>query len=457
MENLKLPERQVPVYTNTGVIVAGGGVAGIAASVAAVRQGSKVTLIDDGGILGGTITKCLMPNIGGSAFPFIKGIFAEISDRLRQNGAIIHRDGRSSPCDLEAFREVLFDIVEKEGIELVLHTSVFEVVRQNNHLKGVFITNKSGIQAVTGEVIIDATGDGNVSSLAGESFAEGGDRQPMTVMFTLGNANAHRFATFIRDYPDKNEFTRTGSPLNVDVDKIDENHPMLSAWGFFHLIKQAREKGELELPHDNLAVSFLPLKGIVIVNATNVSDLNPLSPKDLTAAEIEARKQMISVYRFLKNNIPGFEETFINDSGSGIGIRESRRLIGEYVLTEEDVLNGGSFTDAIALNGGRISIHCADGKQTWIPLKDPYQIPYRCLQAKANDNLLVAGRCLSADHVAQGSMRNVSSSFATGQAAGTAAALAVKKGVLPKQLDIKLLQKALIDQGVVLTEGSSKG
>ena len=457
MESVKFPERQVPVFARTGVIIAGGGVAGLAAAVAAVRQGCKSVLIDDGGILGGTVTKCLMPNIGGSGNLFIKGIFAEIIDRLRERGAVIQNDGRSSPCDPEAFQSVLFEVVESEGIELLLHTSVFEVIRQNNRLEGVFITGKSGIQAITGEVVIDATGDANIAALAGESFAEDGEQQPMTVMFTLGNAGARRYAAFIRDYPDKNEFTRTGEPLHVDVENIDENHPMIGAWGFFNLIKQAREKGELYLDHDNLAVSFLPLKGVAVVNATNVSHRNPLNVKDLTAAEIEARKQMISVYHFLKKNIPGFEESFINDSGACIGIRESRRLIGEYVLTREDVLNGGTFPDAVALNGGRISIHGADGKQTWIPLKHPYQVPYRCLQARANDNLLVAGRCLSADHVAQGSMRNVSSSFATGQAAGTAAALSVIKQVSPRQLDVKLLQKALTDQGAVIKEKNNPG
>lgn len=450
MEKVKLPERQVPVMAETGVIVVGGGVAGLAAAVAAVRQGSRAILIDEGGILGGTVTKCLMPNFGGSAYPFIKGIFWEIGEQLRKRGAIIQNEERFSPCDPEAFRSVLFEMVEKEGIELLLHTQVFEVIRHDQHLDGVFVTCKAGIQAVTGEVVIDATGDGNVCYLAGESFAENGEKQPMTVMFTLGNAVARRFAEFIRDYPDKNEFTRTGSPLHIDLEKVDENRPVVGAWGFFNLIKKCREKGELELPHDNLAVSFLPLKGVAVVNATNVSRLDPLNPRDLTRAEIEARKQMISVYHFLKNNIPGFEASFINESGSCIGIRESRRLIGEYVLNEEDVLNGGTFPDAIALNGGRISIHGADGKQTWIPLKKPYQVPYRCLQARCNDNLLVAGRCLSADHVAQGSMRNVSSSFATGQAAGTAAAISVMKKVPPKHLDIKMLQKALIDQGAVL-------
>jgi hypothetical protein len=449
MDNLKLPERQVPVLAKTQVIVVGGGVAGIGAAVAAVRQGSKAILIDDGGILGGTVTKCLMPNFG-SKYVYIKGIYAEICDQLRERGAIIQGQDRTSPCDPEAFRSLLFEVIEKAGVELLLHTSVFDVSRQGKHLKGVFITNKSGIQAVTGEVVIDATGEANVASLAGESFAENGERQPMTVMFTVGNADARRFGYFIRDYPDKNEFTRTGSPMLIDPEKIDENHPVVGAWGFFNLIKKAQDKGELELPHENLAVSFLPLKGVAIVNATNVSHMDPLNPKDLTTAEIQARKQMVSVYRFLKNNIPGFEESYINDSGSCIGIRESRRLMGEYVLNKEDVLNGGTFPDSVALNGGRISIHGADGKQTWIPLKNPYQVPYRCLQAKVNDNLLVAGRCISADHVAQGSMRNVSSSFATGQAVGTAAALSVKNQINPKQLDIKLLQKALLAQGTLL-------
>lgn len=452
MEYLKLPEMQVPIYARTGVIVVGGGVAGLAAAISAVRQGCKAILIDDGGILGGTVTKCLMPSFGSLNFSIIKGIFAEICEMLQDRGAIIQNQGRSSPCDPEAFRSVVFEVVEKEGIELLLHTSVFGVKRQDNQLKGVFITNKSGIHAIVGDVVIDATGDANVAALAGESFVECGERQPMTLMFTLGNANARSFAAYVSNYPDKNEFTSTGNPLHLDVEHIDENHPQINAWGFFQLIKAAREKGELYLPHDNLAVIFLPLKGVVLVNATNVSHLNPLNIKDITTAEIEARKQMLSVHYFLKNNIPGFEETFINDSGSQIGIRESRQVIGEYILTKEDVLNGKSFQDAVVLNGGRISIHGADEKQTWIPLKRPYQIPYRCLQAKANDNLLVAGRCISADHIAQCSIRNVSCCFATGQAAGTAAALSINNNVKVKEQDVRLLQKALINQGAIISE-----
>jgi flavin-dependent dehydrogenase len=172
MDSLKLPERQVPIFARTQVIIVGGGVAGLAAAVAAVRQGCKAILIDEGGILGGTVTKCLMPNFGSSSYPFIKGIFAEIFDQLRQRGAIIQSEGRSSPIDPEAFRSILFEVVEKEGIELLLHTCVFDIIRQNKRLGGVFITNKSGIQAITGEVVIDASGDGNVAAMAGSGYSQ---------------------------------------------------------------------------------------------------------------------------------------------------------------------------------------------------------------------------------------------------------------------------------------------
>lgn len=450
MDFVKLPERQAPVYAASDVIVVGGGVAGLAAATAAVRQGCRTILIDEGGILGGTVTKCIMPSFGSLNFAVIKGLFAEVCEKLMQSGALIRNEGRSSPFDPEAFKTVVFDLAEKEGFELLLHTAVFDVIRQGDHLDGVFITGKAGIQAITGKVVIDASGDGDIAAMSGESFAENGERQPMSLMFTVGNADVRRFAAFVRDFPDKNEFTSMGNPLKFNVAEIDENHPQVNAWGFFNLIKEAREKGELYLPHDNMAVVFLPQKGVVFVNATNVSHLDPLSPRDLTQAEVESRKQMQSVYRFLKNRIPGFEDCFILSSGSVIGVRESRNVAGEYRLTRDDVLNGRTFPDAVALNGGRISVHNPGEKQTWIKLDRPYQIPYRCLQGRMYENLLIAGRCISVDHIAQASIRNVSCCFATGQAAGTAAALSVKNQVSPKKLEMKLLQTALLEQGVVL-------
>jgi hypothetical protein len=451
LDFVRLPEKRIPVYSKSEVVVVGGGVAGLSAAVAAVRQGCKTVLIDEGGILGGTITKCLMPSFGSLNFSIIKGLFAEVCEKLMEKGAIIRNEGRSSPFDPEAFKVVVFDLAEKEGFELLLHTRAFDVIKHDNKLKGVFITNKTGIQAVTGDVIIDASGDGDIAILAGEDSEENGERQPMSLMFMVGNAEVRRFAAFVRDYPDQNEFTSMGNPLHFDVNKINEDQPQVNAWGFFNSIKQAREKGELYLPHDNMAVIFLPLKGMVFVNATNVSHLNPLSAGDVTIAEIESRKQMQSVYHFLKNQIPGFEKTFIVNSGSSIGVRESRKIRGEYVLTKDDVLHGGSFSDAVALNGGRISVHESGEKQTWIKLDRPYQIPYRCLLAKMNENLLMAGRCISVDHIAQASIRNVSCCFATGQAAGTAAALSIKNRVNPKELDVKVLQKALIEQGAVIS------
>jgi hypothetical protein len=199
-----------------------------------------------------------------------------------------------------------------------------------------------------------------------------------------------------------------------------------------------------------MALIFLPMKGVVLVNATHIRHLDPLDAKDITAAEIEGRKQMLSVWRFLKKYIPGFEDCFIANSASHVGIRESRRLTGEYVLKLEDLQEGRSFTDAVVLHNGKASIHGPGEKQTFISFPNPYQIPYRCLQARANENLLVAGRCISADHVAHGAVRGMVCCFATGQAAGTAAALAVKHHVTPGELDVQVLRNALMDQGVHL-------
>ena len=452
MEFIRQPERQIPVYSKTEVIVVGGGPAGLSAAIAAVRQGCKTILIDDGGIIGGTITKCFMPSMGSVNFAIIKGFFAEFCGKLVERGDMIKIEKRSSPLNPEAFQAVAFDYVEKEGIDLLLHTKVVDVVRHDNTIDGVLIANKSGLQAVMGDVVVDASGDGDVAAMAGEAADTNGERQPMTLMFAVGGADAHRFAGFVRDYPDKNEFSSLGMPITSDIVEQIKDKVLASVWGFFGLIKKAREKGELYLPHESLAVIFLPMDGVVAVNATHVTKLNPLSAKDITLAEIESRKQMLSVHHFLKNNIPGFENTFLMSSASRIGVRESRRIICEYVLKQDDVMNGRSFHDAVALNGGGISIHGPGESHTWITLEHPYQIPYRCLLAKVNKNLLVAGRCLSADHVAHASIRNVPICFATGQAAGTAAALSVRNKVAPKDLDVKLLQDTLSSHGAVLTE-----
>jgi hypothetical protein len=199
-------------------------------------------------------------------------------------------------------------------------------------------------------------------------------------------------------------------------------------------------------------IAFLPTKGTAEINATHVIGFDPVNGKDLTLAEFECRKQMMSVYSFLKGNVPGFENIFLLDSASHIGIRESRRIIGEYVLQFDDIKRRQRFSDAIALNFMPIDIHGPGEQQTWVKLDHPYEIPYRSLQAKTNKNLLVAGRCISTDHIVQGSIRSVPCCFATGQAAGTAAAISVLQKKGPKEIDVRDVQNELRKRGAVVSE-----
>ena len=455
MEYIKIPESKIPVFGQSEVIIVGGGLAGLSAAVASSRLGCNTILIENSGSLGGTVTKCLMPSFGRGNPPLIKGIFTDLFEGMKKADAIMDNEGRSNPLDPEIFKSLCFDIVKEAGVELLLHTTVTGAVKIQNKLGGVIIHNKSGFQAVMAKVIVDASGDADVAYLAGESFAKDGELQPMSLMFTVGNADAHRFAEWVQNYPDKNEFWPMGSQNLSNID-LHRDQPRVNVGGFMGMIKKASERGELYLPHDNMALIFLPMEGTVLVNATHIRHLDPLNGKDVTEAEIEGRKQMLSVYYFLKKNVPGFEDCFLMSSASHVGVRESRRVIGEYVLRMEDLQSSRSFYDAVVLHNGRASIHGPGEKQTFISFARPYQVPYRSLQAKVNDNLLVAGRCISADHMAHSAIRGTVCCVATGQAAGTAAALSVKQGVKPRDLDPELLRNSLINQGVILSEPVAK-
>lgn len=449
MEYVKQPERQIPVYSKKEVLVIGGGVAGLSAAIASARFGCKTILVEGGGYLGGTVTLGLNTNFMGVDLSVNRGLFVEFYEKLKETGSLI--EGFHSPIDPEVFKWLAFNTVDKEGVELLLHTRVVDVIRDKNRILGVFIENKSGRQAIMGDVLVDASGDADVAAMAGENFDKvKKDEHGMTLLFRVGGANINILANFVNNYPDKDEFFPMESPKDIGVMELDRDKPLAAFGGFVGLIKRARERGELYLTHDNMWIAFLPAKGTVLINATHVIGLDPLSAKDLTSAEVECRKQMMSVYSFLKKNIPGFENIFLMDSASHIGIRESRRIVGEYILKYEDIERGQDFDDAIALNFMPVDIHGPGETQTWIKLECPYQIPYRSLQAKVNENLLVAGRCISVDHTVQGSIRNVPCCFATGQAAGTAAALSILEKKSPKKINVDRLKSELKKQGAVV-------
>lgn len=454
MEFIKRPEKKIPVYGKKEVLIVGGGVAGLSAAVASARMGVKPLLIEESGQLGGIVTLSLSANFMGVDLSVNRGFFIEFFEKLKEKRSLV--EGFHSPIDPEIFKWVAFDYVEKEGIDLLLHTRVVDVIRDQGKIQGVLIENKEGSQAVLCGVIIDATGDADIAAFGGEAYEKvKEDEHAMTLLFRVAGVNIYEFVSFVRDNPD--EFFPIGNFQDVSVMDLDREVPLLAIAGFNRLIKKAREKGELYLPHDNIWVAFLPTKGTVEINATRVIGLDPLSGKDLTFAEIECRKQMMSVYSFFNKNIPGFENISLLDSASHIGVRMSRRVIGEYVLKFEDIKEGKKFEDTIAMNFMPVDIHGPGEQNTWVKLDHPYEIPYRSLKAKMNENLLIAGRCISVDHMVQGSIRSVPCCFTTGQAAGVAGALSVLEKTSVKKIHVEQLQKELKKQGAVVSEQWERG
>jgi len=283
---------------------------------------------------------------------------------------------------------------------------------------------------VLGKVIIDATGDADIAAKAGVPYRVGRDEstetpdgrtQSMTLMFTISGFTK----------PPDREMKR----------KINE------------LAEKAKKEGSLRLTHKGVGGWLLPRSGQYQLNAIHI-DGNPLKIEELTYAEIESRKQARSIVNFYKKNVPGFENCFLFSTAFEIGIRDSRRIVGEYVLSwKNDVLPGRTHYDDICMGNDHEDIHGpgeghgTHGRQIPVP---PYGIPYRCLLPKNVDNLLVAGRCLSADWRAQSSARVMPTCFNMGQAAGTAAALAVKNNITPREVEVATLRKILREQGAII-------
>lgn len=434
--------REIKIYAESDVVVVGGGPAGFAAAVAAARNGAKTILLERYGHLGGMTTGGLvliiMPMSDGTAEQQIRGLCQEVIDRLDVMGAAVHPTkeelGSSDPAlvshwrryafgvvegkirmsaavDPESLKCVLNDMVVESGVNLLLHSWESRAIAEGKNVKGVIFESKSGRQAVLGKVIIDATGDGDVYASAGAAFENKADLKMrsshLALTFRIGNIDAKKYYAFRQSEPQK----------TADLMKELE-----SLGGFSMFIATS---------HEN----------VIWVN-NNIPGLDPLNVADLTKLEVQTRRRAQITLKFLKAKMPGFENSFILDTASQPGVRSSRRLIGEHVLTESDLRAGTIFPDTIAV--------CPDFRHSVSPQYPHWHVPYRSLVPVQIENLLVAGRCFSSDLVANDLLAPVQFCIAMGQAAGTAAALAVKNNVPVRRLDVKNLQELLIKQGVPL-------
>ncbi len=440
------PVKKTRVFKEADVLVAGGGVAGVAAAVAAARNGARTVLVERYGHLGGLATGGLvlviMPMSDGTKNLQIGGICREMVSRLDAYGGCIHpreedigssdeklveywrnypfcvienRVIMSVPFDPETYKMVLNDMVEEPGVNLCLHCWGAQAIVEDDAVKGIIFESKQGRQAILSRVTIDATGDGDVIATAGAAYSD--DITPdlrahMALPFRIGGIDFKAYADFRKSHPA--DFTER--------------------------MKELSHKLGLEGTSPNFFLLRYSQPDAAWVNNSFAN--NGLTIDSFTQVEVEARKKAWILREYYRRNIPGFEKCFIMDTAAQIGVRCSRRLVGEHVIDHMELLKGTVYPDTIGV--------FPDHHHVYSPEHPHWHIPYRSLVARDRENLLVAGRLLSADAVANELLRPIQGCILMGEAAGTAAALAVKAGVTPRNVDVKELQRQLLKQGALL-------
>ena len=424
--------REIPVYKRFDVIVCGAGPAGICAAVAAARQGAKVALLERYGVPGGNLT---CGHVGPILGMVGKGTMRDELMALLEvpDNDMIGRVGVAH--DMQRAKTVLTEFIHHENIEVYLQTMAADALVDDPRVTGVVISTKEGLLALEGKVVVDATGDGDVAAFAGcqiEKGREDGLMQPVTLEFTLDNVDEDRGVICIGD-----------------VDDVEFNGQR-----FLDYCKQCAQKGML--PEHLAAVRLHPTvhKGERQVNTTQANGVDSTKIEDLYPAELALRGQIDTLIRFFRENLPGYENCKYIASGTTTGIRESRRVVGEYLITAEELAAGKRFDDVVVHRAEFIvDIHNPAGAgqaEEKIQYVVPYDLPYGCFVPKGVDGLMTAGRCISGTHRAHASYRVMSICMAMGQAVGVAAALCARQGCQPRALDVKALQKELTALGVEL-------
>ncbi len=444
------------------ILVIGGGNAGCTAAIAAARLGARVCLVERYGFLGGTATAALVApwmtyhaGAAGEAGRVTGAIAQEYVTRLMgMGGSPGHLPDASdyvptiTPFDPEIHKWLLMLMCEEAGVHLLLHATFLASVVEGPRIAGVWVQTVAGPRELTAHRVIDCSADALVAHAAGVPCRQGnadGLVQPMTMMFRLSHVDLDATAAWLREHPDQIRTSLRPEQFSGES--------LTAIAGLWDLWQAARDAGEVDIPRELVSLFRGAHRDEVTVNMTRVVGLNPLDPDDLTRAEIETRRQTMSLLRFFQRHVPGFDRCRLAATPAQVGVRESRRIVGEYDLTGEDLLHARTFADAVARSGYPIDIHNPRGAGTTtvrLPEGRTYEIPYRCLVPVQVDDLLVAGRCISVTHEALASTRLTPTIMTLGQAAATAAVQSLQAGVPPRRIDTDALRGSLIAQGVDL-------
>src|SRR5262245_49714516 len=455
---IELPRRQALLAGEADVLVVGGGPAGIGAALGAVQAGARVILAERYGFLGGNATAALvmplmsfhtqtptrerrgaarlLPTDHGPGEAVVGGALAKLLARLVSVGGAIPptlATGYGVPFDPEWFKLVALDLLDEAGVQLLFHAFASGIIGENK-VEGVVFETKSGPLAIKARLTVDCTGDADVAVQAGTATEVGradGLVQPMTLMFRMAEFHRAAFEAYVKENP--NEWR--------------------GVHGLWDLVRKATAAGELKLPREDILFFATPHDGEVSINSTRVTRVLGTDVWDLSYAEWMSRRQMRQIAEFLRRYVPGFEKAYVMQSGVNVGVRETRRIIGDYQLTADDVLSARKFDDAVARGAYPIDIHNPTGTGTVLkrlPPGEAYDIPLRSLMPQSAEGLVVAGRCISGTHEAHSSYRVMPIVMATGHAAGVTAALAARRNLRPRAVAVTEIQHELIRQGASL-------
>lgn len=443
------------------VVIAGGGVSGSVAAIAAGRMGAKVLVIEESGSLGGSLTSCgvgpMMTFFAGEK-QIIAGIMQDIVDELVRRGysAGHVKDTTQyisyvTPFSSEGLKLVLDELLADAGCDVIFHTFVCGANVEKKAIQSLAVCNKDGLHSIHGKIFIDATGDADIVAWTGVPFTKGretdGAAQPMTMNMKYCGVNTRELKTYLINH--LNEFER----LKGHEDLINNGGPLALA-GFDEQFRMAKNDGTVTIPREDILFFETDRPGEFIVNTTRIIDHDGTDAVSLSEAEVIGRKQCAELDAFLRKEVPGFAGALLEFTGPSVGVRGSRQLVGCYTLTAGDIISRRKFSSVVAHSGYPIDIHNPKGEGTSSTFMSEfgtyYSIPYEIMVCNEVDNLLVTGRCVSATFEAQAAIRTAPTVGAMGQACGIAAAMSAEDNCPARNINIEKLQKNLRTQGAYL-------